>query len=165
MLTHLILLPVLYFVFTEPDRLRVDAEPAVAVLTIQEPGRNLVQLPELEFRLSIAPYCARRGQPESLSITIADTRKTLRGEDLLAENDVEVSMRVAASQLAPFALREFCIDPAAEGQSLLIRSAMAAHASLRCARGEERTVVFTAEELDIRMDCVRSVTAADAVGD
>jgi hypothetical protein len=54
MLTHFILLPGLYFVFTEVDRLRIHAEPAVAVLAMQQGGRNLVRLPDIEFPLGIS---------------------------------------------------------------------------------------------------------------
>ena len=84
MLSHLILLPGLYFVFTEVDRLRIQTEPAVAILAMQQAGRKLVRLPDIEFRLGITMYCANSGQPESLSITIADTHRTLRAEELQA---------------------------------------------------------------------------------
>ena len=161
MLTHLILLPGLYFVFTDVDRLRIDAEPAVAMLTMQPGGRALVNLPDLEFRLSISPHCARGGQPESLSITIADTQRSVRREDLQSAAPIDVSVRVSANQLAPFALRGFCVDPAAEGRSMLLTAALAAQVSLRCTRDEQQSVVFAAEPLDIRVDCLRSAETAE----
>ena len=161
MLTQLLLLPGFFFVFTDVDRLRVHSEPAVAVLAMQQGGRTLVNLPSLEFRLSISPHCADGGRPESLSITIADTQKTLSGDDLPSTTSLDVSMRVSASQLAPFALREFCVDPAAEGQSLLLTAALAAQVSLRCAHGERQSIVFAAEPLDIRVDCIRSAAGAE----
>lgn len=160
MLTPFILLPGLYFVFTDVDRLRMNAEPAVAVLAIQQGGRSLVHLPELEFELSISPYCAESGVRESLSIAIADTRTTLRGEALRTGTSIDVSMRVSAGQLAPFALQGFCIDPALEGESILLGSALTAHASLRCARTGKPSIVFAAEPLDVRVDCIRSDTEA-----
>ena len=160
MLTHFILLPGLYLVFVEADRLRISAEPAVAVLTVQQSGRNLVHLPELEFALSLSPHCAESGQRESLSVTIADTRTTVRGEELQATTTVDVTMRVSANQLAPFALREFCVDPVSEGESILLTSALTAQASLRCARVEEQSIVFAAEPLDIRVDCIASAAEA-----
>lgn len=165
MLSHLLVLPALYFVFTEVDRLNVDAEPAVAVIALQEGGRKLVQLPELEFLLSVSPRCAANGRPESVSITIADTRETLRGEALQTSTTVDVPVRVAANQLAPFTLREFCLDPAAAGDSITLSSALTAHTSLRCARGEQQSIVFAAEPLDIRVDCIRSAAAAEPAVD
>jgi hypothetical protein len=165
MLTPFILLPGLYFVFTDVDRLRVDAEPAVAVLAIQQAGRNLVQLPELEFALRISPHCAERGERESLSITIADTRTTIRGEALQGRKIIDVSMRVSASQLAPFALQGFCIDPAFAGESMLLGSALTAQASLRCARTGKPSIVFAAEPLDVRVDCLRPAALAEPAAD
>lgn len=154
MLTPLILLPGLYLVFTDVDRLHVNAEPAVAVLALQQGGRNLVQLPEMEFALSISPHCAERGERESLSITIADTRTTLRGEALRAGKSIDVTLRVPASQLAPFALQGFCTDPSSEGESILLGSALTAQASLRCARTGRPSIVFASEPLDVRAVCV-----------
>lgn len=165
MLTQLILLPGLYFVFTDLDRLGVHAEPAVAVLALQESGRKHVQLPELEFRLSVSPYCAQGGRPESLSITIADSHETLRGDQLRTTGTLGLSIRVPASQLAPFALREFCVDPISEGESVLFTAALAAQVSLRCAREAEPSIVFVAEPLDIRVDCIRSAAEAAPVAD
>ena len=165
MLTHLILLPGLYFVFTDVDRLRIDAEPAVAVLTMQPGGRVLVNLPDLEFPLSISPHCAEGGQPESLSITIADTQRTLRREDLQSAASIDVSMRVSANQLAPFALRGFCVDPTSEGRSMLLTAALAAQVSLRCTRDEQQSIVFAAEPLDIRVDCLGSAATAEPAPD
>ena len=156
MFSQILVLPALYFVFTEVDRLSVAAEPAVAVIGVHEGGRKLVQLPALEFVLSLSPRCAGNGRPESLSITIADSRETLRGEALQEASTIAVPVRVSANQLAPFALRDFCTDPAAEGNSLTLSSALTAQASLRCVRGEQQTMVFAAEPLDIRVDCLRS---------
>jgi hypothetical protein len=165
MLTTFFLLPGLYLVFTDVDRVGVDAEPAVAVLAVQQGGRNLVQLPELQFELSISPHCAERGERESLSITIADTRATLRGEALQTGKSIDVSMRVAAGQLAPFALQGFCVDPAREGESVLLRSALSAQVSLRCARSGKPSIVYAAEPLDVRVVCVRSAAAAESAVD
>lgn len=161
MLSQLLLMPGLYFVFTEMDRLLVEAEPAVAVIPVQQSGRRLVHMPELEFLLRVSPHCANGGQPESVSVTIADTRKTLRGDALQADGSIELSINVSADQLAPFALQEFCIGPESEGESILLTSALTAHASLRCAREREPSIVFAVEPLDIRADCIRSAVETE----
>jgi hypothetical protein len=160
------LLPGLYFVFSDVDRLRMHSEPAVAVLTVQQGGRNLVSLPDIEFRLGISTHCADAGRPESLSITIADTQKTLRSEELQAASTIDVAIAVPASQIAPLALPGFCIDPASEGESVSITAILAAQASLRCSRADSQSIVFAAEPLDIRVDCIRAdVTSAGPVTD
>lgn len=165
MLSQLLLMPGLYFVFTEVDRLLIDAEPAVAVISMHEGGRKLVQLPELEFLLKVAPRCGGGGQPESLSVTIADTRTTLSGEALRAGDSIDISLRVSANQLAPVALQEFCVDPESAGESLLLTSALTAQASLRCMREEKQSIVYAAEALDIRADCIESATSTEANAD
>ena len=161
MLTHFLLLPGFYFVYAEVDRLSVLAEPAVAVLALQEVGDDLVRLPDIEFRLSLSPNCANGGRPESVSIAIADTRKTLDSEELQASETVDLVMRVSASQLAPLALAGFCVDTESEGESVLITSALSAQASLRCSRDEDQSIVFAAAPLDIRVDCFPSAVAPE----
>jgi hypothetical protein len=161
MLSQLLLMPGLYFVFTEMDRLIVDAEPAIAVIPVQQGGRTLVHLPELEFLLTVSSHCANGGLPESVSVTIADTRRTLRGDALPEDGSIDISVVVAANQLAPFALQEFCIGPESEGESVLLKSALTAHASLRCAREREPSIVFAVEPLDIRADCIRSAAETE----
>ena len=165
MLSQLLLMPGLYFVFTEVDRLLIDAEPAVAVISMHEGGRKLVHLPELEFMLKVTPRCASGATPESLSITVADTRRTLAGDALQAGDSIDVPLRISANQLAPFALQEFCTDPESAGDSLLLTSALTAQASLRCVRKEEQSIVYTAEALDIRADCIQSATSAEVPAD
>ena len=160
MLSFLMLLPGLYIVYPDVDRLKVHAEPAVAVLAVQQTGRNLVRLPDVGFRVGITTHCANNGQPESLSITIADTQRSLGAAELQAADTVDVDVLVPASQIAPLALRGFCIDTTAEGESVLIVSALAVQASLRCSRGDDQSIVFAAEPLDIRVDCVRSADSA-----
>lgn len=162
MLSQLLLIPGLYFVFTEVDRLLIEVEPAVAIISMHEGGRKLVHLPELEYMLKVSPRCAGGARPESLSVTIADTRKTLSGEALLAGDPVDMSMRISANQLAPFALQEFCTNQESAGESLLLTSALTVQASLRCARNEKQSIVYAAEALDIRADCIQSATSAES---
>ena len=70
-------------------------------------------------------------------------------------------MRVSASQLAPFALQEFCADPASEGESLVLTAALAAQGSRRCMRAETQSIVFAAQPLDIRLECMPSAAEAE----
>jgi hypothetical protein len=80
MLTQIILLPVLYFIVADVDRLLVHAEPAVASISPQPGGRKFIRLPDLEFPLHINAYCGAGRTPESISVSIADSNKTISGE-------------------------------------------------------------------------------------
>ncbi len=150
---HFFLLPAYYFVVADIDRLSVRAEPAVVTITQQAGGRRLIRLPELKFDLHIRTHCARGGLPESVSISVADTNRTIRGEELRAASSFETSVLVSSRQLAPLALQEFCVAGDSAQQSLLVTTALTAHVSLRCAREEEQTIVYDAKSLDIRINC------------
>jgi len=154
MLKPLILLPVLYFLSGDTDRIVVEADHAVVAIPLQAHGRNLLHLPELEFLISISAHCADGGQPDSISIAVADTRKTIRGPDLLAAAPIQTSLRIAARQIAPLALQEFCVEGGPAEESRLLTSALTAQVSLRCIRGEQQSIVFDAAPLDVELSCV-----------
>jgi len=150
---HFFLLPVYYFVVADIDRLSVHAEPAVATIARRAGGRRLTQPPELKFDLHIRTRCARGWLPESVSISVADTKKTISGEELLSESSIETSILVSPRQLAPIALQDFCVIGDSAQQSLIVTTALTAHVSLRCAREDDQTIVYSAKALDILINC------------
>ena len=79
MLTNIFLLPVFYFIVADIDRLIVESEAAMAAISLQDNGRRLIRLPELDFPMRIDAHCGRGGIAESLSISVADTRTTVSG--------------------------------------------------------------------------------------
>lgn len=153
MSTQLFLLPALYFVAADADRLAVRADPAPAAIPAQANGRRLLQLPDLEFRLRITTRCTAGRRAESLSISIADTRKTLSGDSLPPATEIETSMRIEARQLAPLALRSFCVAGGDSGRTLLVPAALTAQASLRCADDDTESIVYASESLDVSIRC------------
>ena len=163
MLTQLLLLPVYYFIVADVDRLFVHTEPAVASIAPHPGSRRLIRLPELEFPLRISARCGAGRAPESISISIADTRKTISGEDLPAAATLETSVRIAARQIAPIAVREFCVAESTTQHSLLVATALTAHVSLRCVKDDESTIVFRAKALDVFLDCETSDTTSPTV--
>jgi len=158
MLTQIILLPVFYFVVTDVDRLLVRAEPAVASIGLQPGGRRLIRLPELEFALHISAYCEAGRTPESISVSIADSTRTISGEDLGAGDlpasiSLDTSVRIAARQIAPLPIQGFCISEDQASRSLLVTTALTAQFSLRCVKDDEHTIVFRARALDVVLNC------------
>jgi len=155
MLTQFILLPVYYFIVADVDRLVVHVDSAVASITPHSGSRKLVRLPELEFPMRISAQCAAGRTPESISISIADTHRTFSGEDLPVSATLETSVRISSRQIAPIALRDFCVAASETRHSLLVTTALTAQISLRCAKGDERSVAFRAEALDVVLNCER----------
>lgn len=165
MLTQIFLLPIFYFVVTDVDRLLVHAEPAVASIGLQPGGRRLIRLPELEFALHISAYCGAGRTPESISVSIADSTRTISGEDLRGEDmpdsvSLDTSVRIAARQIAPLPIQGFCIAENEAPQSLLVTTALTAQFSLRCVKDDERTIVFRARTLDVVLNCETGATTA-----
>ena len=158
MLTQIILLPVLYFMVADVDRLHVHAEPAVASIRPQPNRRNLIRLPELEFPLQITAHCGGGRTLESISVSIADSSRTISGEALGGEDpavslSLETSVRIAARQIAPITIRGFCATESDMPRSLLVPAALSAQFSLRCAKDDEHTIVFRARALDVVLNC------------
>ena len=153
MLTHIFLVPVLYFVIADVDRLAVEADPAVASISRLQGGRQLVRLPELVFNLRIDAHCGHGGEAQSISVSVADTRKTISGDELADRGMLHTSVTVSPRQIAPLAVQEFCVSDDAPGQSLLLGTALTAQVSLRCAREDKESILFDARSLDIRLVC------------
>jgi len=162
MLTQIILLPVYYFIVADVDRLFVHTEPAVASITPHPGSRKLIRLPELEFPLRISAQCAAGRTPESISISVADTHRTFSGEILPVSATLDTSVRIPPRQIAPIAIRDFCITASESRPSLLVTTALTAQISLRCVKDDERSIAFRAEALDVVLNCETSgATAPD----
>ena len=156
MLTQFILLPVYYFIVADVDRLFVHTEPAVASITPHPGSRKLIRLPALEFPLRISAQCGAGRTPESISISVADTHKTFSGEDLPDSATFETSVQISPRQIAPIALREFCVTASESRHSLLVTTALTAQISLRCVKNDERRIAFRAKALDVVLKCETS---------
>jgi hypothetical protein len=156
--------------------------PEVPVINVppQPAQRHLFQLPSLDYLFRVEARCHSDWKPESLSLNVADSR-LLRSAAELAENaEQELEMQVPANQLAPLAMRDFCvIEEVEEGsgadegsaetttaavpdrrparqptpRELTISAALSAHASLRCSNGEEQKTVYVSQPLDVTLLC------------
>lgn len=153
--------------------LLVHPQAAVAEIPAQPAGRRLVVLPALEFEISVAAQCKAGARAETISISVADTHTVYRVDGSNGKATFEATLRIPRLQLAPLATQGFCIgDELNSGtvQSLLIRAAMTAQVSLRCAREDGPSMHFEAVPLDIMLICASAGDVAegqpqDASGD
>ncbi len=136
-----------------PARLEVEVPPAVASLQPLAEGRRLVRLPALEFEFAIQASCGPDEAVKSVSISIADTRKSLADTDIPAGEPINTMVRLPARQLAPIAVNGFCPETAVTGSSLLLRDAVTAHVSLRCAGDDGDSITYSSQALDITLVC------------
>lgn len=133
----------------------VAARETKAAVAPRGADLKLVNLPPLEFGLRAAFRC--KGEPVSLTLSIADTYTTLRGEALADERAVELELTVPADQLALAASSGFCVaDDPETTDELLVTGFATANASLRCAGDPGHSVHFASAPLQVRLVCTRS---------
>jgi hypothetical protein len=133
-------------------RLGVDADPALATVKPLAEGRRLIRLPSLEFELNIDAECGPDSVPKSVSISVADTRKTLNSDELRDINGGAVLFAIPARQVSPVAVDGFCPQDG-NGTQLLVRDAVTAHLSLRCTNEEEESITYASQGLAVMLDC------------
>lgn len=164
--------------------------PDVPVVNVppQPAQRHLFQLPSLEYLFRVEARCDSDWTAESLSLNVADSRMTRSAADLADSPEQQLGMQIPANQLAPLAMRDFCvIEEAGEGSGadgglpatatsaaavpeppaagrvtarrLTISAALSAHASLRCSNGEEQKTVYISQPLDVILACELPVSA------
>lgn len=137
------------------------AAPDVAV-SPRAPERNSLPLPTLEYVFALNATCAEPFGPSSISLAVADTRRSLSGDELDGNASAEITLIVPADQLAPVPVAEFCVEvPAedssapAEGERLTLPATLSAHASLLCVSGSEQEIIYTSAPLDVTLICNR----------
>ena len=135
-----------------PARLTVEVPPALAPIQPLAEGRRLVRLPALDFEFGIQASCGPGLAVKSVSISIADTRKTLAGADIPEDAIINTLVSLPARQLAPIAVDGFCPETAA-GSSLLLHDAVTAHVSLRCAGDGGDSITYSSQSLDVTLVC------------
>jgi len=124
--------------------------------------RNYLRLPSLEYAFQFTARCAGNFSPQSLSLSIADSRKSLSGEQLQnMTTEIAITMTVPAKQLAPLAIENFCIMPASDtdtmtlssSKTIIIPAAFSAQASLLCVSEDQQAMIYASNSLDITLIC------------
>jgi len=124
--------------------------------------RNYLRLPSLEYAFLFTARCAGNFSPQSMSLSIADSRKSLSGEQL--ENltaETALTMTVPAKQLAPLAIENFCIMPANDAdamtppssETITVPAAFSAQASLLCVSEDRQEMIYASNYLGITLIC------------
>lgn len=146
------------------DTLTVAADAPTVTLTPRNPGRSFVRLPTLEYRFEIGAECSDERLPGSLSLNVADTRKSLPADKIVSDGPTEVSLRIPAGQIAPLVIEDFCVTQAEEDgngigeapSNLTIPAALSAQASLLCEGDEDRAMTYVSRPLDVLLVCERT---------
>ena len=152
------------------DTLSVAANAPAVPLAPRSPGRNFVRLPTLEFTFEIQADCSGSRSPESLSLNVADTRKSLTAEQIVSDGPTEISLQIPASQIAPLVIEDFCVLPLEEDSvtvgeapsQITIPSALSAQAALLCAGDEDKAMTYVSRSLDVALVCEQVTTREES---
>ena len=156
------------FIATGPavarDSLTVAANSPTVTIAPRNPGRSFLRLPALEYEFEIYANCADNRSPESLSLNVADTRRSLVAGQIIGDGPTEFSLNVPASQIAPIVVEDFCVlqdgqndeDVVDLSTHVTIPAALSAQASLLCKADEDRVMTYVSRTLDVSLVCDRS---------
>ena len=150
--------------------LQIAATTPVVELAPRARGR-FVRLPSLDFEFNIRPDYPFDLQPESVTLSIADTRKSIGASQIAAQELASITLQVPAKQVAPIAAADFCrldTDDSATasdaGTEITIPAALTAHASLRCSGGVDPLITYVTHALDVRIRCAPKETETAETG-
>ncbi len=153
---------------------RVDAseEPTIeiasstpSVVLAPRPYGRFIRLPSLEIEFSVRPSCPGDSQPQSVTLSVADTRKSIGVENLTARQIATITLQVPAKQIAPIAAADFCRisgddGSVYEGKELTFADALTAHASLRCSADSDDSITYVSHALNVKIRCEEDDTEA-----
>lgn len=115
---------------------------------------ELVNLPAIEFALRAAIQCS--GEPVSVTLSVADTFRTIGREALRRQRAAEATIEVPPGQVALAASNAFCIAGDAQtSDELLLPGFTTLHASLRCSANGVESLHSASAPLQLRLSCVR----------
>ena len=135
--------------------LEISAVAPTVTIAPRSRRNNLIRLPALEYVFEVSAECAEPFDAGSLSLTVADSRRSLDAEELAQTGAVRLT--VPANQLAPVPVSGFCVGPEERDDdgaaTLTLRSALSASASLLCVSDTERKMTYASAGLDVVLVC------------
>lgn len=154
----------------ESDSLSVAANVPTVSVAPRDVGRNFMRLPALEYLFEIRASCSDGRVPKSVSLNVADSRKSLAADQIVDGGPTELSLQVPASQIAPLVVENFCIsltgedaDAASDARKQVsISSALSAQASLLCESEDDKAMTYVSRPLDVSLVCERVTEEEDA---
>jgi hypothetical protein len=152
------------------DSLTISAAAPVVSVSQHPPGRYFLSLPTLKYTFEVGTVCSGEAKPQSLSINIADSRRTLSAPELDVNGTHKVLLAVPAQQLAPIAIDQFCVydmtdaisivepeiaaaAPLAEPARITVGAALSAHVSLLCSDDSSKQITYVTRPLDVTLAC------------
>jgi len=139
----------------------ISADIPTVTVAPRRVGHVTIRLPSLSYALTMNAYCDENWQPASISINVADIRKSFDAGQLQAAAVLESELQIPSNQIAPLRVERFCIDDKQEGSQpdsaddnkITIPAVLSAHASLRCTTESEQSISYVTKPLDVTLEC------------
>ena len=140
--------------------IEISFETPTVSVEPRRPGRFGLRLPSLTYVLRLTSSCVEDWRPASVSVNIADSRRSFDAEQLSASDELSLELRVPANQIAPLRVETFCLDDKSAGtrandeeNEIKVSAALSVHASLLCASGGEESITYVSKPLDVILRC------------
>ena len=144
--------------------IEITADVPTVTVSPRQTGHTTTQLPDLTYRLSVTVDCETNWQPDSVSISVADSRASISAEELQAGGELDLQLRIPLNQIAPLRVEHFCFDGgevAISPNSITIPGVVSAQASLRCVTESTKSIMYVSKPLDVLLECAVPERATD----
>ena len=143
------------------DSLSVSASAPTVSVAPRNAGRSFLRLPGLEYSFELKARCTGGRRPAAVSLSVADSRKSLTREELRDGGRATVNLKIPPAQIAPLPVADFCVIETEGGETainpsnaqLAISSALSAQGSLLCEGENEQAMTYVSKALDVLLTC------------
>ena len=119
--------------------------------------RFAIRLPGLQYEFQFELGCEAGYEPDSVLLSVADTRKRFAVNEMPLDSDSGISMKIPASQIAPLSIEGFCLASESGGKQrsdrVTVRGILSAQASLLCSGDEDQRLMYASRSLDVTLKC------------
>ena len=145
----------------------ITADVPTVTVSPRRPGRTTIHLPGVTYEMSVTVDCEANWRPDSVSISVADSRASFDAEQLQVSRELRLELRIPSNQIAPLRVEHFCIvdggkEPGTIGRNkITIPGVLSAQASLRCATQSTKSIMYVTKPLDVLLECAVPEAATD----
>ena len=115
--------------------------------------RYSIRLPGLLYEFQLELGCEAGYKPDSVLLSIADTKKRFAVNEMPLDSGADFSMKVPASQIAPLSVEGFCLASESGADRVTVRGILSAQASLLCSGDEDQQLMYASQSLDVTLNC------------
>ena len=144
--------------------IEITADVPTVTVSPRQARHTTTKLPGLTYQLSVTVDCETNWQPDSVSISVADSRASISAEELQAGAELDLQLRIPSNQIAPLRVEHFCLDGGADENSpnsITIPGVVSAQASLRCVTESTKSIMYVSKQLDVLLECAVPERATD----